>query len=290
MIANIWKTMRPNHWLKNTFILAPLFFSGSVTDIEKTGLTALTFVAFCLMSSAVYFLNDILDRERDKIHPVKCNRPIASGAMSIPLAITIAIIFCTISLALSYSITPAISVILASYAVVNIAYSTWLKHVVITDVFCIALGFVFRVVAGAFSIGVHPTAWIVIATFLLSLFLGLAKRRNELLLLGKESTEHRPILNAYTPKLVDELISVVTPITLITYILYTLDPVTIERFHSKYLYTTSIFVVFGIFRYLYLVHRENLGGSPTDIVVKDGPMLGALIGWIATFTLFVYIG
>jgi 4-hydroxybenzoate polyprenyltransferase len=173
---------------------------------------------------------------------------------------------------------------------VNIAYSTWLKHVVIADVFCIALGFVFRVVAGAFSIGVHPTAWIVIATFLLSLFLGLAKRRNELLLLGKESTDHRPILDAYTPRLVDELISVVTPITLVTYILYTLDTETTERFHSDYLYTTSLFVVFGIFRYLYLVHRENLGGSPTDIVVKDGPMLGALIGWIATFTLFVYLG
>ena len=120
--------------------------------------------------------------------------------------------------------------------------------------------------------------------------LGLAKRRNELLLLGKESTGHRPILDAYTPELVDELISVVTPITLITYILYTLDTETTERFHSDYLYTTSLFVVFGIFRYLYLVHRENLGGSPTDIVVKDGPMLGALIGWIATFTLFVYLG
>jgi len=289
MLANIWKTMRPNHWLKNVFVLAPLFFSGSVTDLEKTGLTALAFVAFCLMSSASYFLNDVLDRDHDKIHPVKCHRPIASGAIGIPLAISIALVFCVGSLTLSYSITPSVCGVLATYAVMNIAYSTWLKHVVIIDVFCIALGFVFRVVAGAFSIGAHPTAWIVMATFLLSLFLGLAKRRNELLLLDKESADHRPILNAYTPGLVDELISVVTPITLITYILYTLDPETTGRFHSNYLYTTSIFVVFGIFRYLYLVHRENLGGSPTDIVAKDGPMLYSLIGWIAAFALFVYI-
>jgi 4-hydroxybenzoate polyprenyltransferase len=289
MVSSIWKTMRPNNWLKNVFVLAPLFISGSIANPESAGRTALVFVAFCLMSSAVYFLNDILDRDRDKIHPEKRNRPIASGLIRIPVAIAIATVLCGTALVLSILTTPLVTGVLVSYALINIAYSLKLKHVVIADVFCIAIGFVLRVAAGAFAIGVQPTAWIIVATFLLSLFLALAKRRNELLMLGDDSTGHRPILDAYTPQFVDELISVVTPLTLTTYLLYTLDPETTQRMNTDYLYTTGIFVVFGIFRYLYLIHRKNLGGSPTDIVVKDGPMIFAIICWVAMLSVVIYL-
>jgi len=282
--------MRPNNWLKNVFVIAPLFVSGSITNSESVVSSSLVFVAFCLMSSSVYFINDILDRERDKVHPEKCTRPIAAGEIGIPMAIVMATGLCCISLALSIYVTPVVTGLLVSYALVNVAYSLMLKHVVIADVFCIAIGFVFRVAAGAFAIGVQPTEWIIVATFLLSLFLALAKRRNELLVLGGDSADHRPILDAYTPQFVDELISVVTPLTLITYLLYTLDPETTRRMNTDYLYTTGIFVVFGIFRYLYLVHRKNLGGSPTDIVVRDAPMFFAIVGWIAAFSIIVYLG
>jgi len=282
--------MRPNNWLKNVFVIAPLFVSGSITNYESVVSSTLVFIAFCLMSSAVYFLNDILDRDRDKIHPEKRTRPIAAGEIGLPVAVVMTVGLCSTSLALSIYVTPLVTGVLASYALVNVAYSLTLKHVVIADVFCIAIGFVFRVAAGAFAIGVQPTAWIIVATFLLSLFLALAKRRNELLVLGGDSTDHRPILDAYTPQFVDELISVVTPLTLITYLLYTLDPETTRRMNTDYLYTTGIFVVFGIFRYLYLVHRKNLGGSPTDIVVRDAPMIFAIVGWIAAFSIVVYLG
>ncbi len=289
MISGIWKTMRPNHWLKNIFIFAPLFFSGSATHPDKAVIVTVIFLCFCLMSSAVYLLNDIIDRERDRMHPKKRTRPVASGRLSVKFAAIFSALLAFIALSLAFAVSEPASGILAGYALLNISYSTWLKHVVIADVFCIALGFVLRVLAGGVAIEVQTTSWIIMATFLLALFLGLAKRRSELILLHKESNKHRPILEEYSPQLVDELISVVTPVTLVTYLLYTLDPSTIERFGSTTLYYTGFFVVFGIFRYLYLIHRKNLGGSPTEVVVKDLPLAAAIVGWTVTFSLIVYL-
>ena len=281
------RAIRPLDWIKNVFVLAPIFFSGQGKDFDKLFGVGLVFLAFCCVSSAIYLFNDIHDRELDRLHPKKMNRPIASGELSVGLAtIVAAVLACTGLLFVAFQ--PLALVLLSAYGVINFSYSLWLKHIVIVDIFCIAAGFVLRVFAGGASIGVSPSSWLIIATFLLSLFLALAKRRHEILISEASSSAHRPVLEQYSLMLVDELISVVTPITLITYVLYTLDPLTISRFNTKLLYLTSIFVVFGIFRYLYLIHRMNLGGSPAELVMKDMPLLFAILCWVVSFVLIVY--
>lgn len=288
MLAAILKSMRPAQWVKNLFVLAPLFFSGSLFMPGRIAAAILTFAAFSALASAAYLANDIADRERDRSHPEKRRRPIASGALPVGTAIVVAAVLATTAILVTLAIHPQVTIVLAAYALLNAAYSSGLKHVVIVDVFCIAIGFVLRVVAGSLAIAITPTAWIVVATFLLALFLALAKRRNELQMLGDDSSGHRPVLDEYTTPLVDELISVVTPATLLTYLLYTLDPEVMHRLGSDHLYASTVFVVFGIFRYLFLVHRMELGGSPTDIVLKDVPLIVAIAGWVVTLTALVY--
>jgi decaprenyl-phosphate phosphoribosyltransferase len=284
----IWKSMRPLDWIKNLFVFAPVFFAGEVNQTDKLLTVSLVFIAFNTMSSAVYMFNDIQDRERDSTHPTKCKRPIASGALSLEVAIFSACFLAACSILLMRFSPPAIGILLI-YGGINLLYSWWLKHVVILDVFSIALGFVLRVFAGGVIIGVQPSSWLIMATFLLSLVLALGKRRHEVLAMKDTAKAHRPVLEQYTTDLIDQLISVVTPVTLVTYVLYTLDPETIARFHSPHLYLTGIFTVFGIFRYLYLVNRSDLGGSPTLLVVKDAPLRSAVLGWIFYFILIVYI-
>lgn len=280
--------MRPTEWIKNAFVFAPLFFSGQATDPNKLQITGLVFLAFSAMSSAVYLFNDINDRELDRLHPRKRFRAVAAGELTVVVAGGVAVVLAIISLGL-VSFSRTVVVFPLAYGLINIAYSSWLKHMVIVDVFCIALGFVLRVFGGGIAIDVMPSSWLILATFLLSLFLGLAKRRHELLVMQTTANTHRPVLEQYSLKLVDELISVVTPVTLITYLLYTLDAGTIARFHSDLLYFTSVFVVFGIFRYLYLVHRMNLGGSPIQLLMQDLPLSLAIVGWVVTFLLIVYV-
>ncbi len=280
--------LRPKHWIKNVFVFAPLFFSGRATDIDALLSVAIVFFGFNAAASAIYLLNDISDVERDRIHPDKRHRPIASGKLSVRAAITACVSLALISVLISGFVSIPAAFIVTGYLGLNVAYSMWLKHVVILDVFSIAVGFLLRVLAGAVAIDVHPTPWLLIATFLIALFLALAKRREELTSLEDQSDNHRPVLTHYTTALADELISVVTPVTLLAYLLYTLDAETKLRFQSDWLYVTGIFVIFGVFRYLYLVHRKNLGGSPTDLVLKDIPLLGAVVGWGISFALIIY--
>jgi 4-hydroxybenzoate polyprenyltransferase len=270
-LALVVRTMRPLEWIKNLFVFAPIFFGGEAEHVDKLTLVGVVFLAFSAMSSAVYIFNDVRDREFDRSHPVKRERPTA------------------LSLGLVHFSAPVLGVVLA-YGGMNVLYSLKLKHVVILDVFTIAIGFVLRVFAGGLIIHVEPSSWLIMATFLLSLFLGLAKRRHELLLMKHVANSHRPVLEQYTIPLVDILTAVVTPVTLITYILYTLDGTTVARFHSSKLYLTAGFVVFGIFRYLYLMHRKDLGGSPTQLVINDRPLRTAILAWVATFAVIVYIG
>lgn len=281
------KAMRPIEWFKNGFVFAPLFFSGQASDIAKLAVVSLVAVSFSGVASAIYIFNDINDRALDRLHPIKRLRPIASGRLSIRVA-SIAAVLLAAGSVLLMAPHPAVCGLLLGYGLINVLYSLWLKHMVIVDIFCIAAGFVVRVFAGGLAIGVIPSAWLVLATFLLSLFLALAKRRHELLVTESASGAHRPVLEQYSLKLVDELISVVTPVTLITYVLYTLDPLTVARFRSGNLYLTAVFVVFGIFRYLFLVHRKNLGGAPAEVLVNDIPLLAAVAGWILSFALIVY--
>ena len=286
-VVLVWIAMRPAEWIKNAFVFAPMFFSGQIWNVSKLSLVAVTFLAFCAMSSAVYLFNDINDRELDRLHPRKAKRPIASGELSIKLAGIVMVSLAGMAVILVIPF-PAVATLLLGYALMNVAYSLWLKHIVIVDVFCIAVGFVLRVFVGGWVIDVVPSSWLILATFLLSLFLALLKRRHELLVVEAAPRAHRPVLEHYSLKLVDELVSVVTPVTLITYILYTMDAVTIARFHTEHLYLTSVFVVFGIFRYLYLVHRMNFGGSPVDIVWHDVPLAIALLVWVSAFGVIVY--
>jgi len=284
----LWKAMRPRHWIKNLFVVAPLFFSGLASDGEKAAAALVTFCLFGAMSSAVYLGNDVADRERDRTHPKKRFRPIASGELPVVTAVSTSAVLVIGSLVAATRLPLGVLGSLVGYGVVNAAYNARLKHVVIADVFCVAVGFVLRVTAGGASIGVTPTAWLMVATFLLALLLALAKRRHELVLLEEGSTDHRPVLDQYTPALVDELISVVTPVTLVTYLLYTLDAETTARFGTRFLYLTGFFVVFGIFRYLYLVHRREGGGDPVELVLKDAPLTVTVLAWIVAFAVIVY--
>ena len=289
MVPLIWRTMRPRHWIKNLFVFAPLFFGGQFTDLRKIATTFVVFIAFSIISSSIYIFNDVADRENDRNHPSKCKRPIASGSLPVFTALIVGICFVVLTISvLILIVSLKVIIILLFYFFLNIAYSFFLKNIVIVDVFCVSFGFVLRVLAGGLAVNVVPSSWLIIATFLLSLFLALGKRRHELVLLNDSSDNHRSVLYHYTPRLVDQLISVVTPVTLITYLLYTLDAETVARFKSKILFSTGIFVIFGIFRYLYLIHRKDLGGSPTRLVLKDLPLLGAIIGWILIFCLIVY--
>ena len=283
----LFRAIRPLEWIKNVFVMAPLFFSGQGKDVDKLFWVGVVVLAFCCVSSAIYLFNDINDRKLDRLHPRKKNRPIASGELSVGLATTVAaILACTGLLLVGFQ--PLVLVLLSAYGFINVSYSLWLKHIVIVDIFCIAVGFVLRVFAGGAAVGVSPSSWLILATFLLSLFLALAKRRHEILISEASSSTHRPVLDQYNLKLVDELISVVTPVTLMTYVLYTLDPSTISRFNAKLLYLTSVFVVFGIFRYLYLIHRMYLGGAPVELLTRDMPLFLAIVCWIVSFVLIVY--
>ena len=282
-------TMRPVEWIKNLFVFAPIFFSGGAQDLDKLALVGMVFLAFNAMASAVYIFNDIRDRELDRIHPSKRGRPIASGSLPVSVAIAASALLASCAIAFVHFSLPAVAVLLA-YGGMNVLYSVKLKHVVILDVFTIATGFVLRVFAGGLVVHVEPSSWLILATFLLSLFLGLAKRRHELLLMNQDANAHRPVLEQYSIPLVDVLTAVITPVTLITYILYTLDSTTMAHLRSNRLYLTVGFVVFGIFRYLYLIHRKDLGGSPTELVIKDHPLRAAVLGWMVTFAVIMYIG
>jgi len=218
MIGHIWKTMRPNHWIKNAFVFAPLFFSGGATEAMKLGRVFLVFLSFSAIASAVYFFNDLIDRERDRSHPQKCMRPIASGALPIKIGIFFGLGLAMFSLALAFSIDLMLVLLLFLYSAINVMYSLWLKHIVIVDVFVISMTFVLRVLSGGVAINVELTSWLLITTFLLALFLALAKRRHELVILQDSTNNQRPVLNQYTPQLVDELMSLITPVILVTYI------------------------------------------------------------------------
>jgi 4-hydroxybenzoate polyprenyltransferase len=279
--------MRPLDWIKNLIVFAALFFSGHANGFTLFTAVLLVFAAFCAMSSAVYLFNDIMDRHRDRVHPDKRNRPIAAGTLPVSTAGVAAGILVLTALAL-VSFSTSAWIMLLLYGLMNVLYTLRLKNIVILDLFTIALGFVLRVYAGSVVINVQPSSWLISATFLLSLVLGLGKRRHELLLMEERAESHRPVLEMYSVQLVDQLMALVAPVTLVTYLLYTLDPKTIAHFNSHGLYWTGAFVAFGIFRYLFLVHRRDLGSSPTLLLFQDAPLRWNLVAWVLAFWFIVY--
>ena len=288
-ILEIVKSLRVQQWIMNFFVFAPLIFSQNVFNLPLLIKSSLAFVLFCLLSGAAYILNDIQDLEEDKIHPVKSKRPLVSGKVKKNHAIIACVFLVLFGLIGAYLLNVHFFIALLIYFILQIAYSGWLKHVVIIDVFLIATGYLIRVIAGGLAIEIQLSPWLFICTILIALFLALSKRRHELVLLDKNAEIHRAILKEYTPQLLDQMISVVTASTVISYCLYTVSSETVAKFGTKNLLFTVPFVLYGIFRYLYLVHQKDEGGSPEALIIKDKPLLVDLFLWISTAMLILYI-
>ncbi|MGA2531883.1 MAG: decaprenyl-phosphate phosphoribosyltransferase [Candidatus Aminicenantales bacterium] len=287
-IIEIFKSLRPQQWIKNLFIFAPLIFSRNVLNRPFLFKTVAAFAAFCLISSAHYIFNDLRDIEEDRRHPVKSKRPLASGRLTKGPAVIALVLIGAAGLALAASIGRPFLIMAAGYLALQTAYSMWLKHVVILDVFVIAAGFLIRVVAGGLAIQVEISSWLLICTILLSLFLAMGKRRYELVLLDKDAANHRPILREYNTYLLDQMISVVTASTLLAYCLYTISAETVAKFGTRNLIFTVPFVLYGIFRYLYLIHQKAEGGTPEALIIHDKPLLADVFLWIVAAALILH--
>lgn len=276
--------LRPRQWIKNLFIFAALLFSRSI-DKPPMILEALyAFFCFCMASSTVYIFNDIIDMEKDRKHPRKRKRPLASGLITRNEAIYIIAFLLPSSVILSYLLNYGFGLIVTAYLLNNLLYTLYIKHMVILDVMSIALGFILRVAGGAIAIGVLISPWLLLCTFLLALFLGFSKRRNELLILGEAAESHRMILEHYSMEFIDNMLSIVTASTLISYSLYTF-------FASEVRYSmiTILFVLYGIFRYQYIIYNKKLGESPEEIVLMDKPLLIDIILWVSASILILYL-
>jgi 4-hydroxybenzoate polyprenyltransferase len=247
-----------------------------------------TFLIFCGLSGAIYLLNDVADRERDRLHPRKRERPIAAGRLDPGVAVAVAVALIAAGLIASVFIAPALAVTALAYVALLTAYSAWLKHFVILDVLVVAGGFTLRAVAGAVAIDVEISGWLLICTILIALFLALGKRRHEFLTLEQSGGVHRPILTEYSAPLLDQMIAVVTASTVTAYALYTMSPETVGKFHTRLLAGTLPFVLYGIFRYLYLLYRRQLGGNPSELFLNDRALLVNTAAWIAAVIMIIY--
>ncbi|EOU1683670.1 decaprenyl-phosphate phosphoribosyltransferase [Clostridium perfringens] len=276
-IINLLKLMRPKQWIKNFFVFGALIFSYSFLNLNKTIAALIAFILFCLISSTVYIMNDILDVEKDRIHPKKRFRPIASGAISIKQAIIALVVLLAISMISSFMINKGLFFILVLYFINNIFYSFKIKNIVILDVISIAVGFILRVIAGGVAIDVSLSGWILLCTFFISLFLGFEKRRNEIIKLEGKANEHRKILDDYSDELLKQFSDITLTCTVISYAMYTF-----VAYENAYMMITNIFVVYGLFRYKYLSMKKGEGGSPTETVLTDKSIIIDVILWVIT--------
>jgi len=280
MLKGLVISARPSHWVKNLIIFAAIIFAKEYKEPEKIGLVILTFAAFCLGTSAVYLFNDVLDRSSDKNHPIKSKRPIASGKGPVGAAFALAAFLLLAGSLLAFVVNLNTFIALSLYVAINFAYTVYLKHLVIIDVMTIAAGFVLRAVAGGLAISVPISPWLLVCTTLLALFLGFGKRRHELSLLTGRAISHRKSLEHYSIPFLDQMISVVTASTVVAYAFYTLSPEVVEHFHTKWLSATIPFVIYGIFRYQYLLFKRDEGGSPTKLLLTDPPLLICVVLWL----------
>ncbi len=280
--------MRITHWVKNLFLFAALVFSGHLLRPDDFLKTVVGFFLFSFASSAIYLINDITDLEKDKLHPAKAKRPIPSGALGVGTAGIAAAGLLAVSLIGSFSMNPLFGLVTVTYVVVNLGYSFLLKKVVILDVMSIAVSFVLRVVAGAVIISVPSSEWLILCTLLLSLFLGFSKRRHEVIFLEKSAVAHRSVLEYYSPLFLDQMTAIVTASTVMSYALYTISEETVRKFGTKDLIYTIPFVLYGIFRYLYLVHKREEGGNPTKILLTDIPLILNVILWVLACAYVIY--
>jgi len=285
----ILKTMRPRQWTKNVFVFAALVFDGKLGRLPLVAQTVAAFVAFCLISSVVYIINDVVDIEKDRAHPTKRWRPLASGQLSRRVALGAAAILAVLALGGAFAWRSELGWVVLGYLALNLAYSFYLKRIVIVDVLSIAAGFVLRVVAGVVVVDVvRFSPWLYVCTTLLALLLGLGKRRHELTLLAGGATAHRAILDHYTIPFLDQLIGLVTSTTIIAYSLYTFSAPNLPP--NDLMMVTIPFVIYGLFRYLYLIHVRGEGGAPDELLLRDLPLLLSVALWGLAAVAILYLG
>jgi 4-hydroxybenzoate polyprenyltransferase len=286
-VGGLLVSLRPGQWVKNLFVFAGLIFSQQLfTPLVWPALAA--FAIFCALSGAIYLFNDVGDREKDRLHPKKRERPVAAGEVPVRVALTAALALVVVGLVLAFQLSSGFGATAVAYVVLLVAYTAWLKHIVIVDVLVVALGFVLRAVAGAIAIAVEISGWLLICTVLIALFLALGKRRHEYLVFEAEPGRHRPVLAEYNAPLLDQMIAVVTASTVTAYALYTMSPETVAKFRTYWLPATLPFVLYGIFRYLYLLYRRRLGGNPSELFLSDRALLVNTLLWIAAVLVIVY--
>lgn len=293
MLHSLLKAMRPKQWAKNVFVYAGLFFDGKALEPIWLWRSTLAFVVFCLVSSAVYLINDLADMEKDRLHPVKRHRPLASGALRPSVArvavavLLVASVAGAVAMDVAFGLSYRFSATIVTYAVVMFLYSVRLKNVVIIDVMTVAAGYVLRIFGGAVVVVVARfSPWLYVCTTLGALFIALHKRRHELLLLAENANGHRSSLQDYSVRFVDEMTGLVASSALVTYSFYTFTAPNLPENHTMML--TIPFVIYGIFRYLFLIHNRNLGGAPEDVVLGDRPLLAALVLWALTAGIVLY--
>ncbi|MDX2101309.1 MAG: decaprenyl-phosphate phosphoribosyltransferase [Alphaproteobacteria bacterium] len=280
------RLLRPHQWVKNGFVAAPLFFTPEAVSSATMVTVALGIAAFCALSSAVYVLNDTADRESDRLHPEKCRRPIASGAVSVATALVVMVVLAAVGFGLGLALPWPFGLVLALYAGMNVAYSFKLKHVAILDVMVIAMGFVLRVEAGAALIAVRPSVWILICTGMLALFIALAKRRDDIV--RSLDASHRAALAGYSRQFIDTALTAVLGGLLVSYLIYTTDPVVQSKLGTDQLYLTAPFVIAGVLRYLQIAIVEERSGNPTMLAITDRFLICAVLGWIGMFGVLIY--
>ena len=288
MLLEILTAMRPRQWAKNVFVLAPLVFARQLTDPATLGRALLAFAAFSLLASAVYLFNDIRDREEDRRHPRKSRRPIAAGRLPIPVAGAAAAFLALVALGMGIGLGGAFVAILVAYLAANLGYSLGFKRLVIVDVMVLSVGFVLRVMAGGVAVRVEVSDWLILCTSFLALFLAFSKRRHELMLLADDAAEQRQVLSHYSPAFLDQMINVVTAGTVVAYAIWAISPETVEKFGTHDLALTMPFVLFGIFRYLYLIYQRPSERNPTEAILGDKPFLINILLWGSSVVWVIY--
>ena len=294
MKSNLLKLIRPHQWLKNVFVMIPMFFGGSLLDPSDIRASVVTFFAFSFIASSVYCFNDIIDVEADRRHPVKCKRPIASGAISVRSAWALmALIFLlsvgTVCLLDTYTHVINVGLVILIYYILNILYCSKLKQYAIVDVCIIAFGFVLRVLAGGFATDIALSKWLVLMTFLLTLFLSFAKRRDDVLRMNETGEPPRKNTIRYNLTFINQAITITASVTLVCYIMYTVSPEVVNRFHSDLLYLTSVFVLLGLLRYIQITVVDKRSGDPTKMMLRDRFTQCVVLLWALTFLVLIYV-
>lgn len=293
MLYNLIKLIRPNHWIKNLFVFLPIFFGQKLLDGHLLFNTAVAFMSFCFVASSIYCFNDIIDVEDDRRHPVKCNRPVASGKISIFAAYVIMGLLMLMSVGVLFLMSDeefrySTMTVIVAYWLMELAYCILLKRFAIVDVCILSLGFILRILVGGMATGIVVSHWLIMMTFLLTLFLGIAKRRDDVLRMERTGILARHNTNRYNLTFVNEALTITGSVMLVCYIMYTVDANVVARFGTPYIYVTSIFVVLGLLRYMQLAMVDENTGDPTKVLLKDRFTQCVVLGWLFSFLILIY--